>query len=382
MSSSPRSRALRWAAPLVVAATIGLIALVPSFSAAATPSLVPLTPEQLIAKVQQANVPALTGAVKLTTNLGIPDLGSLGNAVGGGRNGFSPTDLLSGSHEARVWYDVPDRARIALIRSMAESDVVHNGQDLWIWDSTGAKVTHFILPAVDTADQAKVPEPIKTPDQLAKDLLDQINPSTAVSVTTPEYVAGRAVYELVLQPRAAESTIDHVGISIDSATGLPLRVSIFAKSLPPGHSKLALQLGFTSVSFSRPAASTFKFTPPPGSTVTTKNETAGSHPASSDQTKSDLANSDQSGTDQITTPSAGQTVTVGKDWSTVAIFTNVQLPRQAYEVLRSATVVTGPFGSGRLVQSTLVNALVLDDGRIAVGAVTPQALEAAVTPAH
>src|SRR6516164_3643170 len=103
MSSLPRSRALRWAAPLVVAATIGLIALVPTFSAAATPTLPHLSAEQLIAKVEESNDPALSGSIKLVTSLGLPDLGSLGNAAGGGRNGFNPTDLLSGTHQARVW---------------------------------------------------------------------------------------------------------------------------------------------------------------------------------------------------------------------------------------------------------------------------------------
>jgi hypothetical protein len=266
----------------------------------------------------------------------------------------------------------------------------------------------MILPAASTTgpdgqvDQAKIPEPIKTPDQLAKDLLDQITPSTTVSVTTPAYVAGRAVYELVLQPKAAESTVDHVGISIDSATGLPLRVGVFAKSLPKGHSKLALELGFTSVSFSRPAASTFKFSPPPGSTVTTNDMRAGRHQSTA-ASNSDQANAAQAkanhgllhrrnlyhgqtdlypamtGQNTLTT---GKTVTVGQDWTTVAIMSNAQLPEQAYEVLRSATPVSGAFGSGRLVESPLVNALVLDDGRIAVGAVTPQALEAAVASAH
>src|SRR5262249_31209127 len=158
-----------------------------------------------------------------------PSLGSIGNTGDRSRNGFNPTGLLSGSHQARVWYDGPERARIALPRSMAESDAVHNGRDLWLWDSTGAEVTHIILPTSESGS----PELVKTPDEMAKDLLDNIDPSTVVSVGTPAYVAGRPVYQLVLQPTAAESTVDHVGIFVDSATGLPLKVSVFAK----GHSK-------------------------------------------------------------------------------------------------------------------------------------------------
>jgi hypothetical protein len=72
---------------------------------------------------------------------------------------------------------------------------------------------------------------------------------------------------------------------------------------------------------------------------------------------------------------------VGQDWAQVEIFSNVELPRGAYDVLRSATDVSGAFGSGRLVQGNLINVLLVEDGRIAVGAVSPRALEAAVASA-
>ena len=357
MPHSPRSRALRWTAPLVAAAIIGLIALIPTFSAAATPALPGVTTSQLIARVEQSNDPPLTGSVTLSASLGLPSLSSLGNTGRGENNGFNPIDLLSGSHQARVWYDGPDRSRIALPRSMAETDAVHNGRDLWLWDSTGAKVTHYLLPATDAGN---IPEPIKTPDELAKDLLTNIDPSTVVSVGTPAYVAGRAVYQLVMQPRKPESTIDHVAIAVDSATGLPLRVTVFAK----GQGKPAVQLGFSSVSFSRPSASEFRFTPPPDSTVTMR----------------DLTQESALGPfSQLNAGATGdQQVTVGQDWTQVEVFSNFDLPRGAYEVLRSATDVSGAFGSGRLIQGTLINVLLVEHGRIAVGAVNPQALEAAV----
>ena len=110
--------------------------------------------------------------------------------------------------------------------------------------------------------------PAPTPDDTAKQLLDQITPSTAVSVTTPAYVADRAVYELVLAPHAADSTIDHVDIAVDAANGMPLQLQV----VPKGQSKPAVELGFTSIDYGKPAGS-FSFTPPPGSKVTTKDLT-------------------------------------------------------------------------------------------------------------
>src|ERR1700681_1581915 len=104
MPSSHRSRSLHWAAPFVVAAVIGLVALAPTLSAgAAPPSLAPLTAERLLVKVQQSNVKALSGTIRLTANLGIPNLSSLAGAAGRGDGVFNPTDLLSGSHDAQVW---------------------------------------------------------------------------------------------------------------------------------------------------------------------------------------------------------------------------------------------------------------------------------------
>lgn len=357
-----------------MAAAIALVVALPNLSAAASPSLPPLTAQQLIEHVQQANVNVLSGTIQLSPNLGIPNLGALSDAVGGGRHdnsGFKLTDLLSGAHQARVWFDGPGRVRVALIQSMAETDVVHNGNDIWIWDSTTLKVTHYSLPArtARTGEATAEPaDPIKTPDQLAKSLLDGLDPSTAVSVSDPHYVAGQKAYQLVLTPRTAASTVDHVTISVDATRWLPLQVQLFAK----GQKASALDLGFTSISFAKPAASNFNFTPPPEATVTTKALGNANHAkAAPDATKP-------------ATDAGGHAapVVVGKGWESVNILPAVQLPKQASQFLAAATPVTGAFGHGRLLESALVNILILDDGRVAVGAVNVGALEAAVASAH
>jgi hypothetical protein len=77
---------------------------------------------------------------------------------------------------------------------------------------------------------------------------------------------------------------------------------------------------------------------------------------------------------------SNQPTIVGKDWTTVAIFRNAQLPAGTESILRTATTVTGP-ASGKLITTKLVNILVLDKGGVAVGAVTPSVLEAAVASA-
>jgi hypothetical protein len=72
----------------------------------------------------------------------------------------------------------------------------------------------------------------------------------------------------------------------------------------------------------------------------------------------------------------GPTV-VGKDWATVGVYRDVQLPWRINRLLlRGSTAVSG----GRLFSTALVNVLVLDNGKVAVGAVNLNTLEnAAVT---
>ena len=64
-------------------------------------------------------------------------------------------------------------------------------------------------------------------------------------------VAGEAAYQLVLAPRSASSLVGQVRIAIDATHNVPLRVQIFAR----GAQSPAFQVGYTSISFVRPAAS-------------------------------------------------------------------------------------------------------------------------------
>jgi hypothetical protein len=191
-----------------------------------------------------------------------------------------------------------------------------------------------------------------------------------VSVTTPAYVADKAVYELVLAPHSPDSTIDHVGIAVDAKQGMPLQVTI----VPKGQSKPALQLGFTSISYGRPSGP-FSFTPPPGSTVTTKdltkdNKDAGA-PAKPEATPDPA-------------PAPGQargTTVLGQDWTQIVVTRDIKMPGRGFGLQEATTPVSGAWGSGRLLHTNIANVLFLPDGRVAAGFVTASALEAAVAHA-
>src|SRR5215469_7489482 len=252
----------RWAVPAGVLAAVGAVMAGALISTAqASPALPARTPAQLLAAVaaRTGPVPALTGTVVESASLGLPDLP-------GTDNPSSIASLLTGSHTVRIWFADPRHFRLAVPGMMSESDLIVNGATAWYWDSTKNSVTRYPLPAGDhPAEHGPAPAMALTPQQAARQALAAVGPSTRVSVQNNVTVAGEAAYPLVLAPRSANSLIGQVRIAIDASHNVPLRVQVFARG---AHSP-AFQVGYTSISFVRPAASNFNFSPPPNAKVKT-----------------------------------------------------------------------------------------------------------------
>ena len=373
MATSPRSlrRRAAWAAPVVTAAVIGGVALLPSTaSASAHPTLPSRTAAQLLADVQTAQVSALSGTIVETARLGLPSLPGADNTAA-----LSAQTLVSGTHTARVWLDGPEHQRLALLGQLSESDVVHNGADLWTYASSSQKVQHTVLPVhgvekagADKAGAGKAPSPTDvgsaTPQGAAEQALRAVDPTTTVTVERTERVAGRAAYTLVLAPRDSRSTVRRVAIAIDAVKKVPLRVQIFGAGAKP-----AFETAYTDVSFARPAASVFTFRAPRGSTVTTKTLAAPT-----------AATRDHA---EATRPARSMSpTTIGTGWTTVLVLpagtgsAALTGGKDSTGALLGRLTTTLPSGD-RLLQSALVNALMTRDGRVLVGAVSPAVLQAA-----
>jgi outer membrane lipoprotein-sorting protein len=360
---------LRWTAPLGAVALIGVVALVADHSASADPSLPPRTPAQLLVDVQQAKLAGLSGTVVQTSNLGLPDLpGIAGGGSGAGGASSSLSSMVSGTHTWRVWYAGPTRSRLALVGSLGESDVIRNGRDLWVWSSKDKSATHAVLPEHDAgaAEAPKAMELPKTPQEAAKLALAALDPTTSVTTSGASVVAGRSAYELLLRPKDRASLVAQVRISVDAKAHIPLRVQVYStKTANP-----AFEVGFTKVSFATPEASQFAFNPPGGTKVTEAKLPVVNHGAG-DKVRGEAA--------------ANRPTVVGKGWSTVVVAT---LPpamskddgaqHQLEDVLARLPHASGSWGSGRLLAGTLFSAVVTDDGRVAVGAVKPGSLYAAL----
>lgn len=391
MSTTLQRPAVRWSVPVAAVAVIAGGSFWANRPASADGGLPTMTPQQLLVAAQQSatsgSVTGLSGTVRQRVDLGLPDLGELAGAAGAGGSGssgatgaLSPLSLLSGTHTWRVWADGPTRQRVALVTQLGESDVVRDGRTLWTWSSSDRTATKTELPVASgkpgaTANRAPADLVPRTPQEAASAALAALGSTTDVSTSGLAKVAGRDAYELVLTPKDAATRVGQIRIALDGATKIPLQVEVYAR----GASTPAVDIGFTSVDLSTPAASTFTFTPPPGATVKTEATTQPSAPSTAQRQQGKAAQ-------QALAPHV-----VGQGWSSVLVASvgaaataagaspgkaGGQDPTAALGVLPK---VSGAWGSGHLLDGALFSAVLTDDGRVAVGAVAPDRLYAALS---
>lgn len=356
MAIFDRKPALRWLAPmafvLVVTGTGGIVAA----TASADPPLEPRTAEQLLVDLQQAEVDGLSGTVVQTSDLGIP-------AIPGARGSDSSlTSLVSGTHTLRVWYAGEDKARLAVVGTLGESDVIKNGNDVWTWSSDDNTATHRRISETDAAERSSgSPAESMTPEAAAARVLKALGPTTEVSTNGTATVAGRAAYELLLKPKDTRSLVSEVRIAIDSEESVPLRVQVVGSE-----QRTAFEVAYSAVDFAEPDAGQFSFNPPPGATVT---EVA---PHSTDRPGAPESKDTEPGTDEE------RPTVVGTGWTTVVVAKIGDLGSadngQLSQMLNALPEVSGTWGSGRLLSGPAFSVVVTDDGRVAAGSVKPELL--------
>jgi outer membrane lipoprotein-sorting protein len=391
-----RRKAARYIVPVAVAgvaaATIGLV---PALANSGDPDLPKISAQELIEKIAASDEEQLAGTFKISTDLGLPLDGLAGSLVpgGAGKGGdgdggaAAPQDklmeLTSGTHTLRVAADGPERQKLSILGEASEYSVIHNQGEVWAYDSTSDEVYHAEAPegrdggAGDGADKApKHPEGAPaTPKDFAEQALAAAGDTTSVTVDGTAQVAGRDAYQLLIKPKQSGSTIGSVRIAVDAENGVPLKFTLSAAS----GGKAVVDAGFTKVDFSKPAASTFAFTPPKGAKVTEADELE--------------TGKDERGAVQKALP--GQLAeldgfeglnVIGKGWTSIAEIKTPggkglptagsgDVPAEAQGFLDAlGDKVTGKFGSGTVFKTRLVNALLTDDGSVYVGAVTKDAL--------
>ncbi len=270
----PQSNRIRWIAPVAALAVVGAAFAGPSLLAAARSDLPALTPQELLTKVAAAEPVPMSGTVVYTARLGLPEIPITQMRTA------KPVNLLGGSSTVRMWTDGQGKSRAALIGSMSEYSVVHNGADAWTYSSTDNQATHYTISAADLAKYEKLGAEHKARKGagVAADLPDPAAAVTAalayaktftdVNVGSAVNVAGRDAYQLGLVPKSKDGTkgtlVDRILIAVDAKNFTPLRFQVWSvqdRKMP------AVEIGYTDVSFATPDASVFAFTPPAGASV-------------------------------------------------------------------------------------------------------------------
>ena len=246
------------------------------------------SPAELVARVQASASVGWSGRALSRGALQLPE-----------NDSFATLGQLLGQQvELRAWWRGSRSWRVDRIRSTGETDTFRDGggQVRWIFESeraTFSPVSTIRLPdAVDVL-----------PATLGRDLFQGAR-ADEVSVIDPVRVAGVDAAGLRLRPADAASTVDHVDLWADPATGLPLRVDLYGR----GAATPALTTAFTDVTLSAPDPATVRFSAPESVTLAYEEST-------------DVAAA-ANGLDQVDLPStlAGLGVRDGQDPGAVGVY--------------------------------------------------------------
>ena len=349
----------------VLAGVVGLGVLAMPAGAGPAPVLPQVSAENLVQSVLTTkSMPALAGTVTATNNLGLPSVPSLGQAS---------RFLTNGTTTAQVWTDGKGKGRLSLPDGTSEETVVFDGTTLWDWTSQNNTVQKETGGANKAhPEQPSTGEMATDPASAAKQIIGLIEKDSTVKVDGTATVAGRSAYELVLAPKPTEHTkLREVRIAVDSETKIPLQLSVYAN----GNAQPVAQIGFSKLDMGTQDPALFSFTPPANAKIVTGDA------------------KDQAAKAKEKQATAGKTLPepqfVGSGWDTVLV---EKLPAGTLGSQSTSTTkggenidpskllgqlgkrVSGPWGSGFEISTAVGTALVLDDGRIAVGAVPEQTL--------
>lgn len=359
----------RWLPALVAPVVIvGAAVAVPAIASAESP-LPSTSPQHVLELISQSATSAYSGTVKQASDLGLPDLSALESQAGpAGASGGGLVDLLTSSHTAKVYTDGGTRQRVQVLDTLAERDLVRDGNSVWLYDSGQKQATHLAFAGAGDAG-AKTAAPELTPAQLAASLVTQLQPSTDFAVSADDRVAGRQTYRLTLTPKTAGTLVQDATIAVDASTGVPLEVSVYAK----GQAKPAVTVAFSAISYGKPAADVFSFTPPQGTRVETQSVAPQNGGASPQHLGQQL-------------PVEKRPTVIGSGWNAI-----VELPAGSADLAQLSSGATPAGGTdagallgllqavpgGRGAQTALVSVLITADGRVLAGAVPLTALESA-----
>jgi hypothetical protein len=228
----------RW---LLVAAVIVALAAVPIVINVWPARAANVDPETLRARMAASGTQAYQGYAQSSGLLGLPAIPNLTQV----------TALFSSTTEMRTWYAAKNRWRVDVLGPGTENDIYQTPQAQYLWDYGHTQLTRII------GDQpVRLPRAADvTPPEFVRRVLST-SAGDRIEALPARRIAGVEASGLRLVPAGADTTVAHVDIWADPATGLPLQAEITAK----GGARPVFITRFLEIHFSEPDAAVL--TPP------------------------------------------------------------------------------------------------------------------------
>ncbi len=381
----------RWVPSIAVPAVIAVGAIAVPLQANAI-DLPDLSPQQVMVLMQGADVTEFSGTIVKSSNLGLPTLefssmmsedsiAQMEEKMPAEMADFVPAviesntltqaiELISGSHTIRVYVSGQDKLRAQILDPMSQRDLIVNGNEFWVYDAKMATaLTGTVDIEADPAKQAEAEQKVldyadsialdlSSPEAIADYLVSMVDETSQIEVGKDHSVAGRSAYQLIISPDSPNSLVASAAVSVDSETGMPLKVEIFSTT----QVEAAMTVGFESISFGSVDQGLFSFTPPAGTSVETFD--ADELMATLDgYEKPEGYNSDYE------VPSEPEVL--GSDWDSVVHLAALpaDIPQDLMATELFADMLTQVPG-GKVFSTPLVNVLLTDSGEVYMGAVT------------
>jgi len=244
MAAGRRGAAARWA---VVAALVAVLASLPAVIGALPASDAAVSAEALKARVLASATVRFSGYAESAGGLSLPVTDQL----------TSVANLFSDRTTMRVWWRGPTDNRVDVVTATGETGTHTATFGSWTWEYERATATRTLgtplaLPA----------PPDLLPTALGRRLLSEATDAELTRIRARR-VAGRDALGLRLAPAESASSVSHVDIWVDKATGLPLQVQVAGARGTP----TALDTRFLDLDLTTPSPATTAFTPPPGAAV-------------------------------------------------------------------------------------------------------------------
>ena len=381
----------RWVPSIAVPAVIAVGAIAVPLQANAI-DLPDLSPQQVMVLMQGADVTEFSGTIVKSSNLGLPTLefssmmsedsiAQMEEKMPAEMADFVPSviesntltqaiELISGSHTIRVYVSGQDKLRAQILDPMSQRDLIVNGNEFWVYDAKMATaLTGTIDIEADPARQAEAEQKVldyadsialdlSSPEAIADYLVSMVDETSQIEVGKDHSVAGRSAYQLIISPDSQNSLVASAAVSVDSETGMPLKVEIFSTT----QVEAAMTVGFESISFGSVDQGLFSFTPPAGTSVETFD---------ADELMATLDGYEKPEGYVSDYEVPAEPEVLGSDWDSVVHLAALpaDIPQDLMATELFADMLTEVPG-GKVFSTPLVNVLLTDSGEVYMGAVT------------